>query len=241
MDNINPPQLPAPPPAAAALAATAVAPGQAGADAIINLAANTVAIEKSSVVKGTRANYLDRLTLLILWLFKNEEYSRFLSDECLIKLNEAKQMDDAVTRGRRISQKFQRLAIKSMLKSLDRLDSSKSPIILEVPGDENISKRPLCYQIIAEFMATKHKIETVDHRMAKEFQKEVLDITGSDPLVENPVIDQNSDENGEVRVMIRQEASTYEGIRSSIAYLYRESGVIMPPEMESSLIYLVFT
>ena len=84
-------------------------------------------------------------------------------------------------------------------------------------------------------MATKHKIETVDHRMAREFQKEVLDITGSDPLVENPVIDQNSDENGEVRVMIRQEASTYEGIRSSIAYLYRESGVTMPPAMETSL------
>jgi len=203
----------------------AVAPAAPG-HVVMNLAANTTAIEKSSVVKGTRANYLDKLTLFILWIFKNEELSsRILSDECLRKLHEAKHIDDATGKTAQ-SKKHQRAAIKLLLKTLDRKDSTKSPIILE----------KMEYEIIADYMSEKHKVETVDHKLAKDFQKEVSAITGGqDTVVENPVVDQNVDENGEVRVMIRQESSTYEGIRSAIAFLYRESGVIIPPKMDSSL------
>jgi hypothetical protein len=218
---------------AAATAAAATTTAAPGASVIMNLAANTSAIEKSSVVKGTRANYLDKLTLFILWLFKNDELSsRILSDECLLKLHEAKRIDETA---RIPSQKHQRAAIKLLLKHLDRKDSTKSPIILE-KLDDNPNKSPLDYEIISDYMSTKHKIETVDHKLAKEFQKEVLDITGADTgVIENLIMDQHVDDNGEVRVMIRQEASTYDGIRASIAYLYRESGVLMTTKMDSSL------
>lgn len=214
-----------------------VAPPASAAGVIINLAANTTAIEKSSVVKGTRGNYMDRLLLLILWLFENEELcSRILSDECLQKLHEAKCVDDATIRTAQ-SKKHQRKAIKLLLKNLDRKDSTKSPIILEKSDDNTMNnKRPLDYEVVVEYMATKHKFETVDQKLAKEFQKEVLAITGGeDTMIEDRLIDQNIDVNGEVRVLIRQDSATYDGIRSSIAFLYRESGVLMPPEMDSSL------
>lgn len=208
---------------------------QAAVGAPINLTANVKAIEKSSKVSGTRNHYEDRLIPFILWLFENDVLSsRILSDECIHKLHEAKRIDDA-TRRTAQSKTNQRSAIKLLLKKLDRKDSTKSPIILEKVND-NINKIPLDYDIVADYMATKHKFETVDLKLALEFQKEVLSITGEEStVIENPVIDQNVDENGQVRVMIRQELSTYDGIRSSVAFIFSESGVLMPQKMDSSL------
>lgn len=90
-------------------------------------------------------------------------------------------------------------------------------------------------------MSTKQKKETLDYQLAADFEKAVRDISavpsneGDKESGEPPILDEVGDANGEVQVAIRLETSTYEAIRSSIANIYRESGVTMPEEMNSSL------
>ena len=204
--------------------------------AVINLTANTTAIEKSSVVKGTRDNYINRLIDFIIWLFDNN-HRDLLTRKCSTELSRAHATDQRLPAKKQKKRTNMRGEIKAWIKSLDRKDSSKSPIKLEVIGHCGTC---LNYDVIAEYMSTKQKMETVDYQLAADFEKAVRDISavpneGDKESGEPPILDEVGDANGEVQVAIRLETSTYEAIRSSIAYIYRESGVTMPEEMNSSL------
>jgi hypothetical protein len=106
--------------------------------------------------------------------------------------------------------------------------------------------RVLTYDDISDFMMTKHKIVKVDKILALEFKDALArsdenededGVLNTDGVQQRDLIlnEDEVDEDGQVNVMIRLEASTYEGIRSVVAFLYRESGVLMPENMNSSL------
>jgi hypothetical protein len=204
-------------------------------NAVLDLLANTTAIEKSSVVKGTRENYVNKLILIIIWFF--DERKNLLTNSCINQLNIADATDKALpTAIKRKKRQNMRSKIRSLIRNLDRNNSETSPIKLTAVG-----RRGTClqYEDIADYMATKQKVELVNRASAIQFQKTVRDISGSiDAEVaddEELIMDDVEDENGDVRVAIRLDPATYEGIRSAVAYLYRESGVLMPEEMNSRL------
>lgn len=98
-----------------------------GHQAVINLTANTTAIEKSSVVKGTRDNYINRLVDFIIWLFDNN-HRDLLTQKCSTELSRAHAIDQRLPAKKQKKRTNMRGEIKAWIKSLDQKDSSKSPI-----------------------------------------------------------------------------------------------------------------
>jgi hypothetical protein len=187
------------------------------ATATINLVASAHAVERNVVGNSTRTNYINRLVEFILWLHDNHE--DILSDECLNSLTSAKSSEKK-------AQKKSRDIIKKFLKNLDTKNCKKSPIKITPDQSGNI----LTYNVIAEF------IETVDLSLAMEFKRSLELLAppqDKDDDIGPMAIEPN--ENGEVKVAVRLEASTYDSFRSAISHLYKESGVKMPGEMVNNL------
>jgi hypothetical protein len=218
-------------------------------ESTISLLPNTNVIERHSVVKGTRDNYTSKLTDFIRWLWDNGRRD-VLSHQCANKLMIAQRNDSRSTQSLGYQKNINRV-IRQCIARIKRKDSESSPIRL-LPTVENgeSNERVLTYDDICDFMMTKHKIVKVDKALALEFKDALARSDGNeDENAEDDDSDADEqqeeqdlilnedevDEDGQVNVMIRLEASTYEGIRSAIAFLYRESGVPMPENMNSSL------
>jgi hypothetical protein len=194
-------------------------------EAVIDLVATATQVEKNNVGPSTRDSYKNRLTDLILWLYENN-YAGILSTECRTRLATAMALD----RQRRSKTLANcRRCAKSLLEKLDRNDSNMSPINIVESDDEQ--EELLTYDVIAQFFSTKQKVVTVDKALAMTFRQKLQDLTSQegDEVVEE--VPMNADENGQVRVAVRLEASTYDGFRSAISFLYKESGVQMRDSM----------
>jgi hypothetical protein len=189
----------------------------------INLVASSNAVEGNVVGSSTRTGYINRLVEFILWLY--DSHKDVLSDECSDSLTSAKASE------RKGTQKKSRDCIKNFLKRLDTKDYKKSPIKIGPHQTGDV----LTYSIIAEFFTTKQKIETVDLGLAMEFKRslELLAPPQDDDDIGQMNVEPNI--NGEVKVAVRLEAATYDGFRSAISHLYRESGVKMPDDMVNNL------
>ena len=191
---------------------------------VLNLVATSNAVEKNSVVVSTRENYENKLVQIILWLYKNHQ--GVLSHTCKAAIERTSQ-----TRNRSSRNKEQRRALKAMLNKLSRKDSSTSPITLEAEDDDT---EILSYDHIVEYFGTKQKIEKVEASLAEKFHKKLRDMGGIGENNENDNDDSTAfepDENGQVAVAIRLEATSYEGYRSALAFLYNQTGVAMPKTM----------
>lgn len=198
----------------------------------INLVATADAVAKNVVGIGTREGYFNRIVELILWLYHND-YTHLLSNQCKSALEVAIATD--TRNNRSCKQVSARNSIKSILKKLNSKDSNLSPVKLASEGDT--AGDALSWDVIAEFFDTKQKIVQVDKSLAMEFKKKLDDFSmlnnqndGVDSDETIPPIDV-VDNDGQVRVAVRLEASTYDGFRSAICHLYRESNVKMPDEM----------
>ena len=208
-------------------------------DEIVDLVAGTNAIEKSCVVKGTRTGYAARLVDLLFWLYDNG-HRKVLSQKCFDRIHVVQELDnkhDELIRkgklrtpsGRKSKAKAgqrnrTREYLKSVVRGMDRHDPSKCPFILE----------ELTYALLTKYMSTKFKEVTVDKKSAIQFLKEVKSLMGVDGGG-NIILDEQTNCDGEVRVRIRQEYTTYEGIRSAVAHIYRESGVVMAPDLDAKM------
>jgi hypothetical protein len=212
----------------------------------INLLPNTNVIERHSVVKGTRDNYTSKLTDFIRWLWENGRHD-VLSNQCANKLLTAQRNDNRSTQNLGYQRNINRV-IRRCISKVKRKDSESSPIRLVPTTADNgeTNDRVLTYDDISDFMMTKHKIVKVDKILALEFKDALArsdenededGVLNTDGVQQRDLIlnEDEVDEDGQVNVMIRLEASTYEGIRSVVAFLYRESGVLMPENMNSSL------
>ena len=220
-------------------------------DEIVDLIAGTNVIEKSCVVKGTRTCYTSRIVELILWIYDNEEHRSVLSQNCLDRICVTEKLDnehDEKIRNGQLRTKSgkksraqpgqhnrTRECLRNLVRGMDRRDPSKCPIIL----------KELTYTLLTNYMSTKSKLVTVDRKSAVKFLKEVKSMgedNGGDNG-DNAIIldktDANVNSDGEVLVRIRQEYTTYEGIRSIVAHMYRESGVIMPQDLDAMMVVYV--
>ena len=126
--------------------------------------------------------------------------------------------------------------MKSLLKKLNSKDNNLSPVKLTPGGGENNADEQdvLSWDIIADFFNTKQKIVHVDRSLALDIEKKLDDFSmdaQEDDDVGTALQDNDADADGQVRVAVCLEASTYDGFRSAINHLYRESNVKMPDEM----------
>ena len=208
---------------------------------VIDLIATTEAIEKGSVGIKTRDNYVHKLTDFILWLWTNRndgtDRSCILTQRCIDSLSDAQARDDSSNTSRNNSNV--KKAIKVMLKQLNRNNSYSSPIRLLI-GDDNNSNI-LTYAHVSSFMHTKSKEVLVDKALAIRYCNALKGISpaeGGALLDEQELADDARwvpDKDGKVKVLVRLEASTYDGIRSSISFLYRETATTMPATLNSSM------
>ena len=201
----------------------------------VNLVATSGVVERNVVVDSTRQGYYNQLINLIFWLYEN--HRDCLSASTIQGLTTHMAQDIAA---RSKSHLRCRKFLKRALLRLNRNDSTKSPINIKI--DEGISC--LNYEIIAEFFGTKLKYEMVDIQLAMKYKKKLVESGAlatanednednegdSNAVVEDIVIE--PDENGQVKVALRLEASFYDGYRSAISHLFKESGVLMSEEMK---------
>ena len=198
---------------------------------IVDLVAGTEAIEKSSVVVSTRNGYTNRLVEFMLWIWKKPHQRDVLSLECIQKVQMAQNLDNQLTASRRRRNPNMRKALQQLMGKVERNNAGTSPIKLEGDGC-------LTYKLVSDFMSTKNKVATVDAKLASEFKKAMRNVTNKEGTLNEDAEEfavTGADENGQVRVSIRQEVSTYSGIRSAVAFLYREAAVKMDESMNASL------
>ena len=117
--------------------------------------------------------------------------------------------------------------IRQCISKVNRKDNKSSPITRLLPITENrdTSERVLTYDDICDFMMTKHKTVKVDKVLVLEFRDALARNDSATQQQEDLILNENEvDEDGQVDVMmmIHQEASTYEGIRSAVAFLLGE-------------------
>lgn len=202
---------------------------------ILDLTGGTQAIENSHINDTTRADYIGKLVLFMMWLFDNAP-DKLVSIGALQQANQ-KDIDErarrnnreANRRGRRKrkrkteSRNSLRAACKEMLECMDRTKKN-SPICLT--GDHALG-----YREISDFMNTKKKVVSVEKGLADQF-------VGSESGLASNAQGQeliDADEDGNVQVAVRLSDSIYTGIQSAIAYLYRQSGIERPQEIKDCL------
>ena len=85
----------------------------------------------------------------------------------------------------------------------------------------------LSYSVVRSFMMIGRRIQIVDKEIAEQYLRDKnKDVT----LLESAAVG-----NSKVKLVVQQSASQYEGIRSSISYLYKMTRVVMPDEMANNL------
>ena len=96
----------------------------------------------------------------------------------------------------------------------------------------------LSYEHIVVFFSSKSKIVTVDAKKAESYRKKIQELNTDDfDVTENMIEEQqlHADENGQVQVALRLDAASYDGYRSAISFLYKETGLTMPVIMAEKL------
>ncbi len=207
----------------------------------INLVADTRAIEKNSVVLGTRDGYYNRLVELTLW-FYDKEHRDLLSSKCCtaLEMHTVSSASPGLVRTPGSKRKC-RNALKKLFSQVKKDDPTSSPIRLKVPENirrtrqTNSEQRILNYNDISEFWTTKQKKVRCNRSSVERFKIFLKRFEDEDDLSNEVEWQEEEDEAGEIEVAIRLEAGTYEGYRSAIAFLYREAGIPMPPSMNSQL------
>ena len=201
-------------------------------DLVFNCIAPQGVIEKSNINSGSRSTYYNKLINLILFFFDREEYKDLIRPDLIPVFDNHQVRDDALLPHQASKRKHLRAAIKESLRKMKRNDKNSCPLKL-TSSDPN--EKVLNYEAIVKHMETKKKIEKVNHKLAIEYRKAVKalnpddDGDTNDPLM---ILDESEiEENGEIHVAVRQEFTTYDGIRSAIAHLYTATN----NEMNSSL------
>mmetsp|Transcript_21038 Transcript_21038/g.25871 ORF Transcript_21038/g.25871 Transcript_21038/m.25871 type:complete len:633 (+) Transcript_21038:146-2044(+) len=212
---------------------------------VVDLIAGTNAIEKSVVVKGTRSCYTSRIVELLFWLYDNEEHRNVLSQNCRDRMCKTEKQDNEYderirngqlrtksgkkSRAQPGQRNRTRECLRNLVRGMDRRDSSKCPIILT----------ELTYKLLTKYMSTKFKLVTVDKKSAVKFLNEVKALGDNGDNGDHAIIldkeDANVNSDNEVLVKIRQEYTTYEGIRSIVAHMHRESGLVVPQDLDAMM------
>ena len=87
----------------------------------------------------------------------------------------------------------------------------------------------LSYEHIVVFFSSKSKKFTVDAKKVESYRKKIQELNTDDFDATETMIEEqlHADENGQVQVALRLDAASYDGYRSAISFLYKETGLTM--------------
>lgn len=201
---------------------------------LIDLSANKHAIEKSNIATKTRYNYNTTLIRFTIFCFERTDFQDLIHEDFINLLKEAKRKDLEEPRYKKRQQYYLRAEILAILRKLKRGNSALSPIRL-VPTE--VSDRVLTYDDIVSFMETFKKTEKVNKRLANQYLKQVRDLSPeeNEDLEDALILTGGLEDDGEILVEIRQEYTTYDGIRSAITQLYTATATTMPDQLKESM------
>ena len=194
-------------------------------------------IERKIVSDGTLPIYSSRFVNFMLFLHDN--HPTILKVSALREMKAEDRIDKATTNlnssGRRkrkskakiqadtAQRKHLRAYCKNCFAKLSPPENGAPyycPIRLE--GQNRLS-----YSVVRSFMMIGRRIQIVDKEIAEQYLRDKnKDVT----LLESAAVG-----NSKVKLAVQQSASQYEGIRSSISYLYKMTRVVMPDEMANNL------
>jgi len=189
----------------------------------LDLTADATTIENSFVGDGSKAGYISRLVLLTIWLFDHDI-------DCLADANiadlQAKDAADKRLGSRKARERRPglRKLIKSLIEGITVDDDGHHNCPIKIDGDGAIK-----YQNIRDYMLSKKNLVKVNKQLARQYKA----VDGE----EEAEIDDGNEETVDAYVL--QSASSYEGVRSAIAYLYRISKVERPAELQSQMSQLL--
>ena len=202
---------------------------------IIDLSANKHAIEKSNIATKTRYNYNTTLIRFTIFCFERTEFQDLIHEDYIDLLKEANRKDSEEPRYKKRQQYYLRAEILAILRKMKGGNSASSPIRL-VPSES--SNRVLTYEDIVSFMETYKKTEKVNKKLANQYLRAVRDLSPEeDEDLEDALIltAAGLEDDGEIMVEIRQEYTTYDGIRSAITQLYTATATSMPEVLKESM------
>ena len=119
-------------------------------------------MQNTFVGDGSSGSYGSSLVRIVLWLFDNREYNKFLDNDCLACMEQAHNS----YRGEKQRMKL-RSVIKILLAKVTSEEPNKkhgSPINLEV-GDDGIT-----WAIVREYMSSLKKSATVEKKLAYKYK-----------------------------------------------------------------------
>lgn len=203
-------------------------------DQVLDLTTNRTIIEKSSIGGSSRSTYYSRIISVVMFFFDSPLHHHLISEQFLHDFHRANEIDKNLPRHKSIKREVFRAEIKKVLKKMKRSDNLSSPIKLK---SSNLSDRVLTYEDIVAFMETKKKKEKVNKKLAQAYKKKVNELNPDDDGDTDDAVQFLTEEtdDGEIIVAIRQEAATYDGIRSAITFLYTSTGNKMNLVMQESL------
>jgi hypothetical protein len=210
---------------------------------VLDFTANVQTIERNTVASSSRASYISTLANFVVFLYTTAGYQKYLKQDAITATFDpaAKKDEDARKEADTANQKKKKRKrtakkdtktvkwshphlydeAKRLLGLMNRSTPGACPINLT--GDNRIT-----YEVITSFMATKKKLAKVDKHLADSYHRTTLGGQNEPIVLDGP-------SNEEVEVLVRMSESTYGSIQSSVAFLFRESGVKVPDEISSSM------
>ena len=203
----------------------------------VDVMENAETIERKIVSDGTIPTYSGRLVNFMIFLHDNHPTTLKLS--VLREMKSQDKNDKAKTyltsNGRRKRKTDSRIQVdtarRQQLRTYckDCLTKLAPPVNgasyccpIRLEGHNKIT-----YSVIREFMMIGRRIQIVDKQIAEQYlRNRNKDLT----LLESAAVGHSK-----VKLAVQQSASQYEGIRSSISYLYKMTRVMMPDEMANNL------
>ena len=198
----------------------------------VNLVATAHAVEHNVVVDSTRNSYINRLIEFSLWLYNHTNHHNLLTTETVENMAACIEVDTVGRRRKTLV--TTRRYLKGRFARLNRRSDTTNESPIRLQGDEN----KLSYAVIAEFFSTKLKYQKVDIQLALKYKRQLDSYLGqAEEDLDDTVVEIEPDESGQVKIALRQDAPTYDGIRSSaiLAHLYREAGVVMDENLKMNL------
>ena len=209
---------------------------------LIDLTTDAEVVEKSFVSDKTLNIYIGQLVRFTLWIFDNKPEHIVPSVlETFIDAN-ARDIEDhenrPTKRARRSRKKSQKkpknndeIIRRNLRAAIKHSYYSMKPAISGAPHHSPIiiaGEDALTYDSIRDFMMGRKKSVSIRGETVKEYMKKVN---------KNPIefTDNHFDEQGKVGVSVQQSQSSYEGIRSAVAWIYKMARTPMPETMRSHL------
>jgi len=205
-------------------------------DHVTDLTGSVRTIEKNTVAASSRSSYLFQLANFMVFLYE-DDHRAVLTANAIASIEKAIDVSNNAQKKKkkRVSNNAQKkkkkrvsteehdiyTESKRLLNAMERSNEESCPIILTDPSK-------LTYKMITDYMSMKKKKVKVNKHLAAQYHKDVLG--GEGTFLVN---DGTGDE--EIEVYVRMSESTCGSVKSSIAYLYKESGVKMPDDVFSQM------